>query len=55
MDLSKKDTDGCQDVSKICLELIETVPGICDAKQSLMTHFCQVNLKLAYLKFQPQI
>jgi len=41
MDSTKKDIDGCQDVSKICLELVETVPGICNAKQSLMTHFCQ--------------
>ena len=42
MNESKKDTDGCKDISNICVELIETVPGICQSKESTMTHYCQV-------------
>lgn len=41
MNESKKDTDGCRDISKVCVELIETVPGICQSKENTMTHYCQ--------------
>lgn len=37
----KRDLDGCQDKSSVCVELMEAVPGICQDNDELMTHFCQ--------------